>query len=81
MLAVRRRLLLIALATPLIVVGGALPVGAAQPRATASAPESTGLQPSIHWEQARAHADDKLDLPAGDRVTVGFSPRPADLAQ
>jgi spore germination protein YaaH len=44
-------------------------------KATASEP---ALLPSIHWEQARAHADDKLDLPAGGRVTIGFVPRPDD---
>jgi spore germination protein YaaH len=73
--AVRHRLLLpIALATPLIVVGGALPAGAAQPRAKTPTPAPTG-QGSIHWEQSQAHARDELDLPAGGRVTVGFSPR------
>ncbi len=77
--AVQRRLLLpIALATPLIVVSGALPAGAAQPRSTLPVPESAGQEGSIHWEQAQAHARDELDLPAGDRVTVGFSPRTGD---
>jgi spore germination protein YaaH len=66
-----------------LIMGGVLPAaGAAPPRAerARSTPASTepALLPSIHWEQARAHADDKLDLPAGGRVTVGFVPRPDD---
>jgi spore germination protein YaaH/flagellar hook assembly protein FlgD len=37
-----------------------------------------GLQPTIHYEEARAHEHDRLDLPPGGRVTVGFSPRSTD---
>ncbi|MEA2613337.1 MAG: hypothetical protein QOI52_1296, partial [Chloroflexota bacterium] len=44
----------------------------------ANAPDSAGLHPSIHWEEAQAHANDKLDLPAGGRVTVAFKPRSHD---
>jgi spore germination protein YaaH len=40
--------------------------------------DAADLRPGIHWEEAQAHAHDKLDLPAGGRVTVGFSPRADD---
>jgi spore germination protein YaaH len=40
--------------------------------------DAAGLHPGIHWEEAQAHAKDKLDLPAGGRVTVPFSPRAGD---
>ena len=40
--------------------------------------DTAGLRPGIHWEEAQAHANDKLDLPAGGRVSVGFSPRSDD---
>jgi len=40
--------------------------------------DAAGLRPGIHWEEAQAHANDKLDLPAGGRVTVPFSPRADD---
>jgi spore germination protein YaaH len=82
------------LAILLIFVAGVMPVGAAQPSTIASSRGTTGtataltarastardarVQPSIHWEQARAHANDKLDLPPGGRVTVGFTPRAGD---
>jgi spore germination protein YaaH len=61
---------------------------AAQPRGTvvqhrAVPPSNDPIKPvelrsSVHWDEARAHADDTLDLPAGGRVTVGFTPRPGD---
>ena len=54
-------------------VGGA-PDGPPQ----ASTKDTAGLHPSIHWEEAQAHANDKLDLPAGGRVTVAFKPRSHD---
>jgi spore germination protein YaaH len=40
--------------------------------------DAAGLRTSIHWEEAQAHANDKLDLPAGGRVTVPFRPRADD---
>ncbi|HEX2626561.1 MAG TPA: glycosyl hydrolase family 18 protein, partial [Candidatus Limnocylindrales bacterium] len=40
-------------------------------------PEATET-PSIQYEQAMEHAADVIDFPAGDRVTVPFSPRASD---
>jgi spore germination protein YaaH len=40
--------------------------------------DAAGLRTSIHWEEAQAHAKDKLDLPAGGRVTIPFRPRADD---
>lgn len=37
-----------------------------------------GLEPTIHWEQARAHEDDTISFTPGGRVTVGFKPRATD---
>jgi spore germination protein YaaH len=37
-----------------------------------------GLQPSIHYEDALAHAADAIDFVPGDRVTIGFEPRGDD---
>ncbi len=48
------------------------------PEPQSSDPNAAGLQPTIHWEEAQAHANDKLDLPAGGRVTVPFQPRGND---
>ena len=45
--------------------------------AAAAAP-SAGLEPTIHWQQARAHEDDKIAFAPGRRVSVGFSPRATD---
>ena len=55
--------------------------GAEPPPVTAPGAAATELSPSIHWEDAQAHANDVLDLPAGDRVTVGFTPRADDRWQ
>jgi spore germination protein YaaH len=80
--AIRRRLLVpLALAVPLAVGGVPPAAGAASPQTAQpqqAAPNEPAVLSSIHWEQARAHASDKLDLPAGGRVTVGFVPRPDD---
>ena len=51
--------------------------------ALATAPASRGpdtaeLRPTIHYEEARAHADDRIDFAPGKRVTVGFTPRASD---
>jgi spore germination protein YaaH len=37
-----------------------------------------GLQPSVHYEEALAHAADDIDFAPGGRVAVGFVPRPDD---
>ena len=51
------------------------PALAASPKAKGS---DDGLQPSVHYEEAVAHADDHLDFEPGGRVTIGFEPRPSD---
>ena len=37
-----------------------------------------GLLPTIHYEEAQQHADDRIAFKAGDRVTVPFTPRKHD---
>ena len=57
------------------------PVTAASPSAEASAPPATSdlaVQPTIHFEEAVAHAADKTRFVPGDRVTVPFKPRSGD---
>ena len=56
--------------------GGSLPAAvlAASPAAT-TAP---GLRPTVQYEEAVAHADDRIAFPAGGRVTVPFRPRSGD---
>ena len=58
-----------------------VPASASDPTATepaADAELAAGLQPTIHWEEVQAHAGDRLDLPAGGRVTVPFRPHADD---
>ncbi len=49
-------------------------VDAASPR---DAPAG-GLQPTVQYEDAMAHADDRIAFAPGDRVTVPFKPRTGD---
>ena len=51
---------------------------AVAPVAPAATEAAGGLQPSIHYEDALAHANDVIDFVPGDRGTVGFSPRAGD---
>jgi spore germination protein YaaH/flagellar hook assembly protein FlgD len=37
-----------------------------------------GLLPTVHYEEALAHANDRIRFTPGERVTVGFEPRAAD---
>ena len=53
---------------------GPTPIGTAAQQA----PEPTQLQPGIHYEDALAHAADRIDFTPGGRVTVGFRPRADD---
>ena len=41
-------------------------------------PDGAELRPTIHYEEARAHADDRIDFAPGGRVSVGFTPRAGD---
>ncbi|MEO8469406.1 MAG: glycosyl hydrolase family 18 protein, partial [Chloroflexota bacterium] len=47
---------------------------------SASAPDGQSglLSPTIQYLDALVHADDVIDFPPGDRVTVGFTPRVGD---
>jgi spore germination protein YaaH/flagellar hook assembly protein FlgD len=40
--------------------------------------DTAGLQPSIQYEEFERHAADRIAFTPGDRVTVGFRPRPGD---
>ena len=40
--------------------------------------DGAGLQPTIQYEEAVAHADDRIDFKPGERVSVGFKPRGSD---
>jgi spore germination protein YaaH len=63
------------LAAPIV---GRAPANAPLDTAREHAPEPTKLQPGIHYEDALAHADDRIDFKPGGRVTVGFRPRADD---
>ncbi len=58
----------------------ALPVTSADSHLTpGGAPDASGvLNPTIHYLDAQAHADDVIAFPPGDRVAVGFTPRVDD---
>jgi spore germination protein YaaH/flagellar hook assembly protein FlgD len=69
---------LIALAAAVLLVVGIVPaasVRAAWPRT--QAPDAR-LQPTVQYEEAMAHAADKIAFAPGARVTVPFKPRVAD---
>ncbi len=51
---------------------------ASAPPLATPAGAAAGLEPSIHWEQARAHENDRISFTPGARVTVGFTPRSTD---
>ena len=42
------------------------------------APDAAGLQPSIQYEQALDHANDRITFQPGARVAVAFTPRASD---
>jgi spore germination protein YaaH/flagellar hook assembly protein FlgD len=46
--------------------------------ASETAADEAGLQPSIQYEEAVRHANDRIAFTPGGRVTVGFTPRPGD---
>ena len=72
---IRARLLVLAAATLLLAASAPLTIIAAvQP----AADDGAGLQPTIQYEEAVAHADDRIDFKPGERVSVGFKPRGSD---
>ena len=56
--------------------GWAAPALAAAP--ASRGPDAAELRPTIHYEEARAHADDEIAFAPGGRVRVGFTPRAGD---
>jgi len=48
------------------------------PADAGGAAEQAGLQPSIVYEEASAHAADRITFKPGGQVTVGFTPRAGD---
>lgn len=70
--AIARRL---GLGLGLLIAIGLLPAAGA---AAASPDGGAGLQPTIQYEEAVAHADDKIEFAPGGRVTVPFRPRASD---
>ena len=52
-----------------------VPAAAAEPATSAA---EQGEAPSVHYEEALAHAADRIEFEPGGRVTVGFRPRPGD---
>jgi spore germination protein YaaH/flagellar hook assembly protein FlgD len=65
----------LALAVALLSLGVVLPVGVLAASPTAG---STTIHPTIHYEEAQAHANDRIAFSAGGRVTVPFRPRAGD---
>ncbi len=61
-----------------ILVAQTTAVVAAAPSTAPASGAAAGLEPSIHWEDAEAHARDRISFTPGGRVTVGFSPRSTD---
>jgi spore germination protein YaaH/flagellar hook assembly protein FlgD len=53
-------------------------VPALGPNPTLTDPPAGEVQPTIQYEEAVAHANDKTAFTAGARVTVPFKPRPSD---
>jgi spore germination protein YaaH/flagellar hook assembly protein FlgD len=71
----RRLALLVAAIAALLSSQATAAVGTA-----AASPATTvpGLAPTIHWQEAEAHAQDRIDFRPGGRVTIGFTPRGSD---
>ncbi len=70
---------IVALVSGLLAIAISAPlagVGAAAPGASASADAASGaIRPTMHYEDAVAHANDRFDFASGERVTIGFVPR------
>lgn len=62
-------LLILAASAPLSGVGAVIRGGTAP---------AVAIRPSIQYEEALAHADDQIAFSPGGRVSVPFTPRPAD---
>lgn len=74
--SIRSRLLALTAGMLVLVVGASSAVvRAADP---AAIPPHDGLRPTIQYEEAMAHAADKITFAVGERVTVPFRPRKTD---
>ena len=74
----RARSRLVALGSGLVLLAATAPatgVGAAAPGGAAPA---DALRPTIQYEEAVAHADDRIAFAAGGRASLPFTPRPED---
>ncbi len=65
----------LALCVSLLSLGLLLPVAALAAGPPAG---SDTMHPTIHYEEAQAHAHDRIAFSAGDRVTIPFRPRASD---
>jgi spore germination protein YaaH/flagellar hook assembly protein FlgD len=59
-------------------LAGLMPASVVAASDPVDAAGSSELQPTIHYEEAMAHAADRIAFAAGDRVTVPFKPRGSD---
>jgi spore germination protein YaaH len=81
-----RRLVVVGLTAAVLASGTIVPASASAVRTPAVAPAAPaaeealpeGLLPTIHYEDAVAHAGDRIEFSPGERVAVGFSPRAGD---
>jgi spore germination protein YaaH/flagellar hook assembly protein FlgD len=60
------------------VAAAAPPAPPAAPPAPSADASAGGLAAGIHWQEAEAHARDRIAFAPGGRVTVGFKPRADD---
>src|SRR5690349_6781985 len=67
-----------ALAVALLAAAGIAPTAALAASQPGDAAAVTDQPPSVLYEEAVAHAQDRIAFAAGGRVTVPFSPRAAD---
>ena len=70
-------LLLLVAAVPVSAVQASEPALDARPPAVIADPQGS-VQPTIQYEEALAHAGDRIPFTAGERVTVPFKPRGSD---
>lgn len=70
-------LLAIAISAPLAGAGAAAP-GASTSASASDDVVPAAIRPTIHYEDAVAHANDRIEFAAGERVTIGFAPRIED---
>jgi spore germination protein YaaH/flagellar hook assembly protein FlgD len=75
---------LLALAAAVLILAGGAPTTVRAQDATDTAPEAAaaapagGIHPTIQYEEALAHAGDRIAFTPGARVTVPFTPRKSD---